>query len=37
MVGSEKEGWMMQVGRNLTDPIEGFLAEKELLILERGS
>ncbi len=31
------EGWMMQVGRNLTDPIDGFLAEKELLILDRDS
>jgi len=28
MVGSENEGWMMQVGRNLTDPIEGFLARR---------
>ncbi len=31
------EAWMMQVGRNLTDPIDGFLAEKELLILDRDS
>jgi hypothetical protein len=31
------EGWMMQVGRNLTDPMDGFLAEKELLILDRDS
>ncbi len=31
------ESWMMQVGRNLTDPIDGFLAEKELLILDRDS
>ncbi len=28
---------MMQIGRNLTDPIDGFLAEKELLILDRDS
>ena len=28
---------MMQVGRNLTDPADGFLAEKELLILDRDS
>ncbi len=31
------EAWMMQVGRNLTDPIDGFLAEKKLLILDRDS
>jgi hypothetical protein len=30
------EAWMMQIGRNLTDPI-GFLAEKGLLILDRDS
>ncbi len=27
----------MQIGRNLTDPIDGFLAEKEFLILDRDS
>jgi len=27
----------MQIGRNLTDPIDGFLTEKELLILDRDS
>ena len=26
---------MMQVGRNLTDPLEGFLRGKRLLILDR--
>ncbi len=31
------EAWMMQIGRNLTDPIDGFLVEKELLILDRDS
>ena len=31
------ESWMMQVGRNLTDPLDGFLAEKKLLILDRDS
>ncbi len=31
------EAWMMQVGRNLTDPLDGFLAEKRLLILDRDS
>lgn len=31
------EAWMIQVGRNLTDPVDGFLAEKELLILDRDS
>ena len=28
---------MIQIGRSLTDPIDGFLAEKELLILDRDS
>jgi putative transposase len=27
----------MQIGRNLTDPLDGFLAEKRLLILDRDS
>jgi len=27
----------MQIGRNLTDPLGGFLAEKRLLILDRDS
>jgi transposase InsO family protein len=31
------EAWMMQVGRNLTDPIGGFLMEKKYLILDRDS
>ena len=31
------EAWMIQVGRNLTDPVDGFLAEKEILILDRDS
>jgi transposase InsO family protein len=31
------EAWMMQVGRNLTDPIDGFLAEKKYLIFDRDS
>jgi transposase InsO family protein len=31
------ENWMVQIGRNLTDPFDGFLAEKELLILDRDS
>jgi len=31
------ETWMMQIGRNLTDPIDGFLAEKRYLILDRDS
>ncbi len=34
---SPNEAWMMQIGRNLTDPTDGFLAEKELLILDRDS
>ncbi len=28
---------MMQVGRNLTDPVDGFLADKKLLIIDRDS
>ena len=28
------EAWMMQTGRNLTDPNDGSLAEKRFLILD---
>ncbi len=31
------EAWMMQVGRNLTDPVDGFLAGKRLLLIDRDS
>jgi len=31
------EPWMMQIGRNLTDPLDGSLAEKRFLILDRDS
>ncbi len=31
------EGWMIQVGRNLTDPVDGFLADKRFVILDRDS
>jgi transposase InsO family protein len=31
------EAWMTQIGRNLTDPVDGFLAKKECLILDRDS
>ena len=31
------EIWMMQIGRNLTDPFDGFLADKRYLILDRDS
>jgi transposase InsO family protein len=31
------ETWMMQIGRNVTDPVDGFLAEKKLLILDRDA
>jgi transposase InsO family protein len=31
------EAWMMQIGRNLTDPFDGFLADKKLLIIDRDS
>jgi putative transposase len=34
---SPAEPWMMQIGRNLTDPIDGTLAEKRFLILDRDS
>ena len=34
---SPKEPWMMQIGRNLTDPIDGSLAQKRFLILDRDS
>jgi len=31
------EAWMMQIGRNVTDPIDGFLVNKKLLIVDRDS
>jgi putative transposase len=31
------EAWMMQIGRNLTDPDDGFLANKRFLIMDRDS
>ncbi len=31
------EAWMMQIGRNLTDPVDSFLADKKLLIIDRDS
>ena len=31
------EPWMMQIGRNLTDPMDGFLTGKEFLILDRDA
>jgi putative transposase len=31
------ESWMMQIGRNLTDPVDGFLADKKIVILDRDS
>ena len=31
------EAWMMQIGRNLTDPLSGSLAKKRFLILDRDS
>jgi putative transposase len=34
---SPNEAWMMQIGRNLTDPIDGFLADKEFVIIDRDS
>ena len=29
--------WMMQMARNLTDPIDGFLADKRFLIIDRDT
>ncbi len=34
---SPAQPWMMQIGRNLTDPLDGSLAEKRFLILDRDS
>jgi putative transposase len=34
---SPSEPWMMQIGRNLIDPLDGSLAEKRFLILDRDS
>ncbi len=34
---SPGETWMMQIGRNLTDPLDGSLADKRFLILDRDS
>jgi len=31
------EAWMIQVGRNLTESVDGFLAEKKYLIIDRDS
>jgi len=31
------EAWMIQIGRNLTDPVDGFLTDKKLLIIDRDS
>ena len=29
--------WMMQIGRNVTDPVDGFLRDKRFLIMDRDS
>jgi putative transposase len=34
---SPSEAWMLQIGRNLTAPIDGFLADKKFIILDRDS
>lgn len=31
------ENWMLQVGRNLTDPIDGFLRDKRILFIDRDA
>jgi len=37
ITSSPAEPWMMQIGRNLTDPLDGSLADKQFLILDRDS
>jgi transposase InsO family protein len=37
ITSNPNDAWMMQIGRNLTDPVDGFLAKKEFLILDRDS
>ncbi len=37
ITANPNEAWMMQIGRNVTDPVDGFLADKKLLILDRDS
>jgi len=37
ITSSPSEPWMMQIGRNLIDPLDGSLAEKRFLILDRDS
>ena len=32
---SPNEAWIMQIGRNLTDPDDGFLAHKRFLIMDQ--
>jgi len=32
-----EDGWMMQVGRNLTDSEEGFLRDKRYLLMDRDT
>ncbi len=34
---SPNEAWMLQISRNLTGPIDGFLADKKFVILDRDS
>ena len=34
---SPTEAWMLHIGRNLTAPIDGFLADKKIVILDRDS
>jgi putative transposase len=34
---SPGEPWMMQIGRNVTDPVDGALADKRFLILDRDA
>ncbi len=37
ITSSPGEPWMMQIGRNITDPFDGFLAKKEFLLLDRDA
>jgi len=34
---SPNEAWIMQIGRNLTDPFDGFLCGKRFLIMDRDT
>jgi transposase InsO family protein len=37
VTANPETAWMMQIGRNLTDPVEGFLRDKRFVIMDRDS